>query len=731
MKSEELDTELNEDTETTQPLQDWANAPTVRELKADLLAAKPSHQTQMTKIAGWLDNLHVRGGAAVPAGTNGSKHVPQLIRKQAEWRYAALSEPFLSTDDMFDISPVSWEDREAAQQNQILLNNQFSTKIRKTRFIDEYVRASVDEGEVVVRVGWDFQQKEVDETRPTWTFVADPESLPLHEELHALMQEDPDKYALEVPEELQTAHEMTMEERVPYMPQQTGEETVKIMKTVRNCPTLDVCDLNNLVIDPTCEGDLDKAKFFIYNFESSPSELKDEGDKYSNLDRINIEANSPLADPDHQHNENSDFKFSDNARKKVVVYEYWGFWDIHGTGSVESFVAAWVGDTMIRLELNPFPDNKLPFVGVQYLPVRKQTYGEPDGALLVDNQKIAGAVTRGMIDIMAKSANGQTGIRKDALDVTNRRKYEKGMDYEFNGNVDARQAIYMHTYPEIPQSAQYMLNLQHNEAESLSGVQAFAQNGISGASLGDTAAAVRGALDAASKREMGILRRLADGMVQIGRKIIAMNAVFLEEEEVVRVTNEKFVPIRRDDLAGNFDMRLAISTAEQDNAQAAELAFLLQTIGPDEDPGMRKMLLSELTRLRKMPDLAKRIQEYQPQPDPIAQERAMLELELLKAEIAEKQAQAMENQAEAMLDQARTLVERARAANLQSLTDKANLDFVEQESGVTQERALQRQGEQARSNMAMKEREHELNLIADEEKELTKYLLGNKAGVTA
>jgi hypothetical protein len=70
----------------------------------------------------------------------------------------------------------------------------------------------------------------------------------------------------------------------------------------------------------------------------------------------------------------------------------------------------------------------------------EDNYGEPDGELLEDNQRVVGAITRGMLDTMGRSANGQTGIRKDMLDATNRRKFEKGLDYEFNPNVDPRRA---------------------------------------------------------------------------------------------------------------------------------------------------------------------------------------------------------------------------------------------------------------------------------------------------
>jgi len=85
---------------------------------------------------------------------------PKLIRKQAEWRYSSLAEPFLSTEDLFNTAPVTYEDRTGAIQNGLVLNNQFNTKIQKVRFIDDYVHTAVAEGTVIVRVGWDFEEEE-------------------------------------------------------------------------------------------------------------------------------------------------------------------------------------------------------------------------------------------------------------------------------------------------------------------------------------------------------------------------------------------------------------------------------------------------------------------------------------------------------------------------------------------------------------------------------------------
>ena len=688
--------------EAPKPLVDWKNAPKLQNLKQDYLDAKSTHDAQVNKIEGWLDNLNVTGKALVKTPDGNSKIVPKLIRKQAEWRYSALTEPFLSTTDLFNVAPVTWEDKDAAKQNELMLNHQFNVHIDKTHFIDEFVRAAVDEGTVIVRTGWEFSEEEYEEEVPVVQFQPNEAFGETLQQIQQLQAENPTRFDIDVPDELKQAVEISMQQGFPMEPVVVGSEIQTKTRTVYNRPTLSVCDFRNVIIDPTCYGDIDKASFVIYSFESSLSELEKDG-RYKNLNMVNVDTSSILGMPDHATTDGSkNFNFSDKPRKKFVVYEYWGYWDIDGSGIVKPFVASWVGDTLIRMEENPFPDKKIPFVVCSYLPVKRSVYGEPDGSLLEDNQKVIGAVTRGMIDILGKSANGQTGIRKDMLDATNRRKFEKGMDYEFNPGVDPRVGVFMHTYPEIPNSAQFMLQLQNMEAESLTGVKSFTQ-GVSGQSLGQVAVGVRGALDAASKRELGILRRLSNVILKIGRKIISMNSEFLSDEEVVRVTNEEFVKIDRKDLAGNFDIRLSISTAEEDNAKAEELAFMLQTGASSADPGEVRMIRAEIARLRKMPDLAKKIESYQPPPpDPIQQQLQQLELAKLEAEVALLQAKVANEQATAQLNEAKIGTEQAKAANLSSDTDIKNLDFVEQESGVKQERAKELHGEQARSQAQLK-----------------------------
>lgn len=668
-------------------LTDWANEPKVEDLKKDLIEATSFHSTAVVKIGKYLDNLYIRGDAKPAKVTGRSSVQPKLIRKQAEWRYAALSEPFLSTDDLFNVDPVAADDVESAKQNQLVLNNQFNTKINKIKFIGDYIRSAVNTGTVICRVGWEYEEEQYEEEEGVYEYILsqNPEDSAAIEQLMAMSQEAPQEFEANVSNEWKEALRLSIENNAPVIPNQVGSETVTKTKIKKNQPTVEVCNHKHVIIDPTCKGDLSKASFIIFKFATSLSDLKKKN-KYKNLDLILNENTDYLSASDSDFDKGT-FKFSDKARKQLVCHEYWGFWDKDNTGMTKPIVATFVGNVMIGLEDNPFPDQQLPFTLVQYLPVEEEVYGEPDGELLEDNQRIIGAVTRGMIDLMGRSANGQIGYAKGTLDSTNTKLFKAGKDYEFNPGVNPATTFYQHTFPEIPQSAYNMLNLQNNEAEALTGVKSF-YGGISGQALGNTATGVRSALDATSKRDLEILRRLAKGIEDIGRKIIAMNGEWLSEQEIVRITNEEFVQIRRDDLAGNFDLKLGISTAEVDNQKAEELAFMIQTLGNTVPWDITKMLLAEAAELRKMPKLAMQIKQYQPQPDPIEQQKQMLELKLIEAQIAEANAKAQAALSSVGLNGSKAIAEEAKGRKYNSEADKTDLDFVEQETGTNHAREV-------------------------------------------
>ena len=128
---------------------------------------------------------------------------------------------------------------------------------------------------------------------------------------------------------------------------------------------------------------------------------------------------------------------------------------------------------------------------------------------------------------------------------------------------------------------------------------------------------------------------------------------------------------------------------------------MMQTMGNNLPIDVTTLLLAKFFELRKLPDISKIMENYKPAPDPIAEEMKLLELERQKALVRDENAQADLRTAQAQLQMAKIQTELALARQMGSNADQADLDFIEQESGVKQARDLEKQGAQARAQTEM------------------------------
>lgn len=618
----------------------------LKALRADLKSSEHFKKQWDTRILEWRNAYEAKPYGNEQEGK--SAIVSKDIKKQSEWQHASIIDPFVSTGNIVKALPITAEDAEAARQNELLLNTQFCRKFDRFNFMSKAIKVLDREGTLVVQTGWDYQDEKV--TVETETVAVD-------------------EYGNE------------------YVTVQEVEQTV----VKKNQPTARVCRNEDIYIDPTCEDDMEKCQFVIYRYETDISTLKKDG-RYKNLERVAQSLGATAYDYDYRPQDPTRFQFGDEARKKIIVHEYWGNFDVNDDGIAEPIVCAWVNDVIIRLQDNPYPDGKPPFIIVPFNAVPFQMHGEANAELIGDNQKIKTAVIRGIIDNMAQSNNGQIGIRKGALDLVNRKKWMQGKNFEFNGTRDD---FWQGGYNPIPSSAFDMIGLMNNEIESLTGVKSFS-GGINGASLGATATGARGAMDATSVRRMNIVRNIAENLVKpLLRKWMAYNSEFLEEEEVIRVTNSEFVPVRRDDLAGAIDIDLSIATAEDNAAKSQELSFLLQTMGQSLPFDVTKHIMADIMELMRMPDKAERLRQFEQPQDPMAEKakelelmRLQMEIEKMKADIADKYARSAENQIDAKLKEQKVQVEANKARLLGSQADKLDLDWLDKESGADLDREM-------------------------------------------
>lgn len=689
----------------------------LKNLKADFEASKRLKSRNDSKINTWRREYN--GELYGNEKKNRSKFVYRLIKKQSEWQHAGLVDPFVSTPDIIRAKPVTWEDKEVSPKIEILLNTQFCRQFDRFNFMNKAIKVLDQEGTVVIRTGWEYKEKvikeQIFEEQPNPDFIMLQEqamSIQANlEQIAPMVKESQNSLAMLEQQGLsidQTVASGVIDPQVAAGTQQMMAEysnleqqlqalqeqlqsipqTIEVpriierLKPVCNRPTAMVCRNEDIFIDPTCQDNMDNCQFVIYRYETDMTTLKRAG-VYKNLDKVShtLRDSEYVSKTRDDEGYDSSFEFSDIARKKVVVHEYWGNYDIDGDGEAEAIVCSWVNDVIIQLRDNPFPDKQPPFIVVPFNSIPFSLYGESNAELLSDTQKIQTAIIRGLIDNMAMSNNGQKGVRNGALDEYNRVKFLNGENFEFNGTPND---FYDGHFNEFPSSTFNMLQMLNAEAESITGVKNFYQ-GMHSNSLGSTATATTAIMDSAAARRLNIVRNIAENMIKpILRKWLAYDAEFLDEETQYRITNEEFIWLKRDDLGARIDIDLAISTSEDNKATASELSFLLQTIGPSEDPNLRKMIIADICDLYKKPELAKSIREYEPQPDPLAQRLQELQIQMLEAQIENERAKGGRAEIDSRLKEAKTKTELAKAANIESNTDSTDLDYLQKFYGVNE-----------------------------------------------
>jgi len=636
----------------------------LKDLQSDYENSKTHQEAWVGKRDCWIRETYGKPYGNEVKGR--SSIVSKDIKRQLEWLIPSMTDPFLSTPDVIKCNPVTYEDTNAAKQNELLLNTQFARFFDRYNFINKAARVLATEGTCVVQTGWDYKYEEVEVETDVMTTDNEGNSI------------------------------VSVEKTTQY-------------KTIKNRPTARVCRGEDVFIDPTAMGEFDDAQFIIYRYETTPSSLLEDG-RYKNIKKV-LQKIVSKYDDDYDPEDSTDFEFNDAARKKLVVYEYWGNYDLNGDGIAEPIVCVWTdSNIIIRLEENPFPDKKPPFIVVPFTPIPFQMEGEALAENISDNQKIKTAIVRGMIDNMARSNNGQVGIRKGALSLADKKKFISGKNFEFNGTPND---FWQGSFNHLPASAFNMLELMNHDIESQTGVSSFS-GGINSNSLGSTATGARLAMDSTSMRKLNLIRNISENLVKpLMRKWMSYNAEFLDEEEVIRITNNEFIPIKRDDLEGKIDIDISISTTEDNSAKAQQLSFLLQTIGNSMGTELMQIILSDIASLQKMPELAYKISNYKPQEDPNANtarqlemQRLQLENEMLKARIADTYSRAEENSVDEELKHARARLENAKADKLLSDRDYVDLKFVKENIGIDHQNRLELEDLKARLNLLSMQYQH-------------------------
>ena len=588
-------------------------------VKEDYETSAKAKQGIDTKIQTWLDEYN-----GEPYGNESDGHskiVVKDIKKAVEWFLPNAVEPFVSKNRIVKLAGITAEDVQRANISEKLLNYQFVRNFDRYGFIYDCFKVGATEGTTVVRCGWELEEEEKVEKLDNITV----------EQLAQLRA---------------SGIEVTVNE--------DGSAKLIKRRTLKNNPTARVVRNGRFLLDPSA-GTIDEANYCIEEIDSTLSSLKSDG-IYKNLDKLS----DSMLDRDDSYTEEArnsrgegygydtqDSVSADKSLHKVTVREYWGNLDINDTGIAIPVVVAWVGNVVIRMEENPYPDKKPPFIATPFTKTPFMFWGDPLAEFISDGQFIRSGIMRAMLDNVVQSNNGFKFFRKDSLDPLNKKKLLTGIGGAIEVNGD-KNDMWDGNFNQMPATIFNMFEMIQRENESLSGVSNLAQGLDSRALNSATASSI--ASSAGQKRMMEIVRRYSELIKELMRKWISYNKVYLNEKEVIRISGE-YIPFTPDDIDGAYDIDITVGVDGVEENKANQMTMLMQQISGlagNVDPAIIHSLLAKLSDIWGFPDIAQKLEAYEPpKPDPMQQEIAGLEIEKLKAEIEKLKSEAHENMSDA------------------------------------------------------------------------------------
>lgn len=587
--------------------------------KKDLADSRNAKGTIENQIITWINLWEgsIEGGIA----DGRSRIVHKEVEKQGMTFVANAISPFINTKDVVRLNPTGASDFIQASMMEEILNFQFKRKFNGVGFIRDAIYQAIKEGTSCAKIGWSIKQ-------------------------------DYDTY----------------EEFVDNGEGEVEKVVTKVPRTIDSRPTAELVKIEDMFVDPSATNP-EEAQYFIHKMTMTMSELRSLDTKY-NPNGIYKDTDSIVIARDDNKSSLESYRYTqqnvngmsttkdyeDNPRKKVTVYEYWGNYDLDGSGIAEPCVCTWVGNTVIRLEENPMPDKKPPFSFFQFYKDPTKFWGFALAHINGNHQRVITAITRGLIENLAYSNNNMYAVKKGALDQVNRRLLERAKPntvIEFNSNTAAEAIQPLQPLPVAPQVFS-MYEMFKQEAEMVTGIS----KNMQGAQLSSYSTATESQITSGygEKRMIEIMTRFVDSFLRpIIKKWIKLNEVYLDPKDIERITDAQ--GFQGWQLEADIDVDISVALSGLDGVKAQQITALVQAISPMVQSGQAPAdiitkLISKQCDIWGFEDIAKELLTFQPKPDPAQQAQQQMEMQKAQADIEASKAQAQLAYSKAQSNQA-------------------------------------------------------------------------------
>lgn len=662
-------------------LKEWKNIPDITELNSNISSANEINKYYLDRIE---EGRIVLEGNLPPnllekLKPNQSRVNPKIAKQQAEWAYGKLTEPFHVAQNIFKIEAFNSTTVDYSRQTESLINFHFNHSINKRHLIDQAAKSFYDNGVVIGKIGWDSETIE---------------------------------------EEIITTEEIIND---------LGEKDYKVTRDkvsylVENKPYITICDYDSITIDPSCRGDIDKANFVVHKYKTNKAALVKDG-RYKNIDKIDLDKfnkdefssyGTVVQDGD---NILDSMDFKDDSRKLFDMVEYWGMYDIYDNGILEPILICFVGDIVVRIEVSPMPDKKLPFVAASMLIEHGSIYGEPVSLLIKDEQQIVGNLARNINDSIVETMKKPKLIHPNLFSSVNEKnRYLKGLSATTSGQVHPAQGIYVDPTDRgfDREILGYMQTLKQ-EAQDATGNLPMTQ---SSGNKFNSANALNAFIDTVAVRESAQLGKFSQFWISVAKKFISMSYEFMEDEEIEFITGLPVVlPPNIPRTIPPYSLSVTVITMSERRDKSIFFMEILNRMGEYGDAQFNGVVLSKLAELNDSPDVAAMIMEIinRPPPEPTPEQIRAMELDFAEKESAVRMnnAQAEDYLATAQLKTSRISSEQAKTEYTYARADETNQRVIERDTGKDIARMQAESSIKLDKDMTAREHEQQIKTQAE------------------
>ena len=516
-----------------------------------------------------------------------SRIVSSDVMDTVEWMMPSFMKAFAGGKDSIGVEPQGSEDIEKAEKNKKLLNWQFTNRCKGFLVLYELIKAALVYGTSYAKVTWreDFVRKgfhlpEVIE--PQMETLMRDQSI---EEITAGGVE-------EIPQGMPPGIDPNS---MGYGWPPPQIEMMRVYRDVRgerrivtySGPKVDVIPPEEMLIDPEAKS-LDEALFVIHRVKRTISYLREKEKEgvYSGIAEVVRHTSSDEAlrnsEESTRYATAGDATMFSNtgeqeqiARRKVEVYEWWGLLDTKGDGIAEPYLVVVAGDTIIRMERNPYAHGLPPFIELRPILDLFRFHGIGIAELVGEFQQTKTALMRQMLDNLSFQNNQMWEVDENAgVDIQSLINPRPGGVVFTNFLGKGFREI---TPQPLGSAPLQMMEFIQTQLEQRSGVTRYNQ-GLDARSLNKTATGISAIMNASAQRIQLIAQIMSDSIRRLYKMMLELNQQFIDQEMVVRIFNEA-LEISPDDLAGNFDVQVDIGGATgKEETRVEQMLSILQYV---------------------------------------------------------------------------------------------------------------------------------------------------------